>query len=336
MARVSALDAVTAVKSPLDPENAGQIGQGGRAALVDFEIRGDPDDATKKIDPVVASVDEAQEAHPELFIGSFGVSASKEVEGAFLDDLKKAGLLSIPVTLIILIVVFGALVAAGIPLLLALAADRCDLRAGRAPDLAHPNRRGDLRADSAHRARGRRRLLDVLLEARAGGTGRRAQRGGGAQRCRGDVGTLRAHLRTDRDRRHVQCSSPESRACRRSPWARSWSSRWRCSDRSPSCPPPSRGSVTESSEGASRSSAGSAATTARGGSGGLSSPPSCGDQWSRPSFRRDCCWRSPCRRCSYARCSPASRRTHSPCRRSRRTTASRRRSRGAKSRPVSS
>ncbi len=122
VARVSALDAVTAVKSPLDPENAGQIGQGGRAALVDFEIRGDPDDATKKIDPVVASVDEAQEAHPELFIGSFGVSASKEVEGAFLDDLKKAGLLSIPVTLIILIVVFGALVAAGIPLLLALTA----------------------------------------------------------------------------------------------------------------------------------------------------------------------------------------------------------------------
>ena len=84
--------------------------------------RGDPDDATTKIDPVVAAVDDAQAAHPELFIGSFGVSADKEVEGAFLDDLKKAGLLSIPVTLIILIVVFGALVAAGIPLLLALTA----------------------------------------------------------------------------------------------------------------------------------------------------------------------------------------------------------------------
>jgi RND superfamily putative drug exporter len=122
VARVSALEVVTNVRSPLDPENAGQVGQGGRAALVDFEITGDPDDATTRIDPVVAAVDEAQEAHPELFIGSFGVSADKEVEGAFLDDLKKAGLLSIPVTLIILIVVFGALVAAGIPLLLALTA----------------------------------------------------------------------------------------------------------------------------------------------------------------------------------------------------------------------
>ena len=38
------------------------------------------------------------------------------------EDLKKAGLLSIPVTLIILVVVFGSLVAAGIPLLLALTA----------------------------------------------------------------------------------------------------------------------------------------------------------------------------------------------------------------------
>ena len=39
-----------------------------------------------------------------------------------MSDLRKAGLYSVPVTLIILIVVFGALVAAGIPLLLALTA----------------------------------------------------------------------------------------------------------------------------------------------------------------------------------------------------------------------
>ena len=122
IARVSAVDVVMDVQSPLDPENAGQVGQAGHAALIDFEIRGDPDDAVKKIDPVVAAVDEAQEANPDVFVGSFGVSADKEVEAAFLDDLKKAGLLSIPVTLIILIVVFGALVAAGIPLLLALTA----------------------------------------------------------------------------------------------------------------------------------------------------------------------------------------------------------------------
>ena len=122
VAKVSALDAVTNVRSPLDPENGGQVSGGGGAALVEFEIRGDPDDAVTKIDPVIAAVDDAQTAHPELYIESFGVSADKEVEAAFMDDLKQAGLLSIPVTLIILIVVFGALVAAGIPLLLALTA----------------------------------------------------------------------------------------------------------------------------------------------------------------------------------------------------------------------
>ena len=167
IARVSALDAVTNIRSPLDPENAGQIGQNGGAALIDFEITGDPDDAMTKIDPVVAAVDDAQAANPELFIGSFGVSADKEVQGAFMDDLKKAGLLSIPVTLIILIVVFGALVAAGIPLLLALTAIVATFGLVALPSSLIPIDEVDLRAHPPHRARGRRRLLDVLFEAGA-------------------------------------------------------------------------------------------------------------------------------------------------------------------------
>ena len=121
VATVSKLDAVKNVRSPLDSENAGQIAEGGRAALVEFDIRGDADDAADKIDPVVAAVGGVQKAHPQLFIGEFGdASIDKEIEGAFGDDLKKAGILSLPVTLGILVLVFGALVAAGIPLLLAL------------------------------------------------------------------------------------------------------------------------------------------------------------------------------------------------------------------------
>ena len=46
------------------------------AALVEFEIRGDPDKAVDKIGPVLDRVDELQAAHPELFIGEFG-DASK-------------------------------------------------------------------------------------------------------------------------------------------------------------------------------------------------------------------------------------------------------------------
>ena len=122
VARVSKLGAVKNVRSPLAPDNSGQLAVNGHAALVEFDIRGDADDATTKIDPVIAAVSDAQKAHPELFVGSFGVSSDKEIDAAFMDDLKKAGILSLPVTLTILLVVFGALLAAGIPLLLALTA----------------------------------------------------------------------------------------------------------------------------------------------------------------------------------------------------------------------
>jgi uncharacterized membrane protein YdfJ with MMPL/SSD domain len=101
----------------------GETSKDGHAALVDFEIRGDADDAADKIDPVLAAVDETQKAHPGFFIGEFGyASAAKAVQTAAADDLGKAGLLSLPITLAILVVAFGALVAAGIPLLLALTA----------------------------------------------------------------------------------------------------------------------------------------------------------------------------------------------------------------------
>ena len=76
-----------------------------------------------QIDPVVAEVAAIQLAHPALFVGQFGdASTDKEVTASFMEDLKKAGLISVPITLIILIIAFGALVAAGIPILLALTA----------------------------------------------------------------------------------------------------------------------------------------------------------------------------------------------------------------------
>ena len=79
--------------------------------------------AGDEIGPVLDTVDELQAAHPAVFVGEFG-DASKidAVVTAYADDLGKAGLLSLPITLIILVLAFGALVAAGIPLLLALTA----------------------------------------------------------------------------------------------------------------------------------------------------------------------------------------------------------------------
>jgi RND superfamily putative drug exporter len=120
---LSGIDVVQHVRSPLESENAGQIAKNGRSALVEFDIRGDKDAAVDKIAPVLDRVDEAQRAHPQLYIGEFGdASATHGVNQAFAQDLEKAGLFSLPITLAILVVAFGALVAAGIPLLLALTA----------------------------------------------------------------------------------------------------------------------------------------------------------------------------------------------------------------------
>src|SRR6266511_543204 len=121
--RVSKVAAVQNIRSPLDPGHAGQIANDRTAALVEFDIRGDKDEAGDKIGPVLESVADAQRAHPGFFIGEFGDASSKQaVDTVFADDLKSAGVFSIPLTLIILVVAFGALVAAGIPLLLALTA----------------------------------------------------------------------------------------------------------------------------------------------------------------------------------------------------------------------
>ena len=123
VARLSKLADVRDVRSPLTPGNADHISKDQRSALVEFEIRGAKDEAVDKIDPVLAAVAEAQRAHPDLTIGEFGdASAEKGVATAYEEDLGKAGTLSLPITLIVLVLTFGSLVAAGIPLLLALTA----------------------------------------------------------------------------------------------------------------------------------------------------------------------------------------------------------------------
>ncbi len=93
------------------------------AALVTFDVKGDPESADDHYDAVTAPVKAAQAANPQFEIRQFGdASSMKELDDAFMKDLHKAETLSLPVTLLILLVAFGAIVAAGVPLLLALSA----------------------------------------------------------------------------------------------------------------------------------------------------------------------------------------------------------------------
>jgi len=123
VARLSRQSDVRNVRSPLVPAHADQISKDRHSALVEFDIRGEIDKAPDKIGPVVDAVGAAQAAHPGFFVGEMGdASAQKAVADTYGSDLAKAGTLSLPITLIILVIAFGALVAAGIPLLLALTA----------------------------------------------------------------------------------------------------------------------------------------------------------------------------------------------------------------------
>jgi uncharacterized membrane protein YdfJ with MMPL/SSD domain len=103
------------VQSPLRGESA--VSEDGHAALVDFDVAGDSTEAKDRIDPVLAATAAAQKRHPDLTVEQFGsVSANKAINDTITDDLKSAGLLSLPITLILLIITFGTLVAAGVPL----------------------------------------------------------------------------------------------------------------------------------------------------------------------------------------------------------------------------
>jgi uncharacterized membrane protein YdfJ with MMPL/SSD domain len=119
-----ATDHVTHIESPLTPENEGNISPDGRSALVTFEIPEPPDDSSTEVADLVeaplATVSSLDESHPEFRIEQFGdASADKALSESFEEDFQQAEVTSLPITLIILLLAFGALVAALVPLALA-------------------------------------------------------------------------------------------------------------------------------------------------------------------------------------------------------------------------
>ncbi|HEX8205998.1 MAG TPA: MMPL family transporter [Solirubrobacteraceae bacterium] len=91
--------------------------------LVTFEIPGDPVEdvaVDAKVDKSVLAVDAAAKAHPGFRVEQSGsASSEEEFQEIFNSDLQKATTTSLPITLLVLLIAFGALIAAGIPLLLA-------------------------------------------------------------------------------------------------------------------------------------------------------------------------------------------------------------------------
>ncbi|WP_433210047.1 MMPL family transporter [Dactylosporangium sp. CS-047395] len=132
-ARTGALDTDAALKAAADVKTAMQglpdvaeisdplPSHDKSAILVRVTLKGDPDTAQDRLTPLTAATAAVQNRHPDLRVEETGgPSISKAMDDTLGKDFQRAEYLSLPVTFAILIVAFGALIAAGIPVLLAL------------------------------------------------------------------------------------------------------------------------------------------------------------------------------------------------------------------------
>jgi uncharacterized membrane protein YdfJ with MMPL/SSD domain len=114
---------VTNIVSPIEHPRAGLVSADRHSALVQFDIKGKAEDAKNRIAPILRAIDDAQAGNPSLIIEEFGqASADHQLSQRFEQDMRRAELTSLPLTVAILVVAFGALVAAGLPVLLAFSA----------------------------------------------------------------------------------------------------------------------------------------------------------------------------------------------------------------------
>ena len=128
--RLGRIDGVSEIESPLvDSQRANTVSADGRSVLVSFMLPGKADskeemEALETVaDAPLAAVAAVQKAHPELRVEQHGVASERKALGATeRADEAKSQQISMAGTLIILLLVFGAAVAAGIPLLLGISA----------------------------------------------------------------------------------------------------------------------------------------------------------------------------------------------------------------------
>ncbi len=92
----------------------------GLAALVTFDVAGPHAAAQNTVQADLTAVQRVQAANPDLLVQEAGDASTNRVANSLLEqDFRKSEWTSIPLTLVLLLAVFGAVVAAGIPVLLA-------------------------------------------------------------------------------------------------------------------------------------------------------------------------------------------------------------------------
>jgi putative drug exporter of the RND superfamily len=108
------------IASPLGPGGANLVARDGRSALVTFRVAGPHASADTTVAKDVAAVAAVQARYPGVLVAEAGGASTDAVGNALMgSDFRRAEMTSVPITLILLLVVFGALIAAGIPVVLA-------------------------------------------------------------------------------------------------------------------------------------------------------------------------------------------------------------------------
>jgi putative drug exporter of the RND superfamily len=108
------------IASPLGPGGRTLVSPDGRSALVTFRVAGPHGVADTTVAADLAAVAAVQARYPGLLVAEAGSASTDAVGNSLMNsDLRKAEMTSVPITLILLLAVFGALIAAGIPVVLA-------------------------------------------------------------------------------------------------------------------------------------------------------------------------------------------------------------------------
>lgn len=93
----------------------------GSTLLTSISLRAPPADDDPTITDINNAVTTMKADHPDVTVGQTGdVSTDEAINDRVADDLLSAEMISIPITLGIMLLAFGALIAAGIPVLLAI------------------------------------------------------------------------------------------------------------------------------------------------------------------------------------------------------------------------
>ncbi|HXS62609.1 MAG TPA: MMPL family transporter [Streptosporangiaceae bacterium] len=108
------------IESPFGRDGKELIAPGGGGVLITFHVAGPNNNADDTVVKALHAVAEVQAKHPSLIIAEAGDASVDRAATAMLgQDFHSAERTSVPLTLLLLLIVFGALIAASIPVILA-------------------------------------------------------------------------------------------------------------------------------------------------------------------------------------------------------------------------